>query len=132
MIYCNNKKVVDDLTYRMKEANFSVSYIHGNMTPQEREETMSAFRSGKTRVLISTDLLSRGIDVQQVSIVINYDVPSNIENYLHRIGRSGRFGRKGVAINFATHYDVEKIKKIEAYYETHIEEMPEDLSTIFN
>ena len=132
MIYCNNKKVVDDLTYRMKEANFSVSYIHGNMTPQEREETMSAFRSGKTRVLISTDLLSRGIDVQQVSIVINYDVPSNIESYLHRIGRSGRFGRKGVAINFATHYDVEKIKKIEAYYETHIEEMPEDLGTIFN
>jgi translation initiation factor 4A len=131
IIYCNNKKVVDDLTYRMKEANFSVSYIHGGMTAQEREETMAAFRSGKTRVLISTDLLARGIDVQQVSIVINYDVPSNIESYLHRIGRSGRFGRKGVAINFATHYDVEKIKRIEEYYETHIEEMPEDLSTMF-
>ena len=131
IIYCNNKKVVDDLTQRMQEANFSVSYIHGNMTAQEREETMASFRSGKTRVLISTDLLARGIDVQQVSIVINYDIPSNIESYLHRIGRSGRFGRKGVAINFATHYDVEKLKKIEEYYETHIEVMPEDLSTVF-
>jgi superfamily II DNA/RNA helicase len=130
IIYCNNKKVVDDLTYRMKEANFSVSYIHGGITPDEREETMAAFRSGSTRVLISTDLLARGIDVQQVSIVINYDVPNNVENYLHRIGRSGRFGRKGVGINFATHYDVEKIKNIEQYYETQIEEMPEDLSTI--
>jgi len=130
IIYCNNKKVVDDLTYRMKEANFSVSYIHGGITPDEREETMAAFRSGSTRVLISTDLLARGIDVQQVSIVINYDVPNNVENYLHRIGRSGRFGRKGVGINFATHYDVEKIKNIEQYYETQIEEMPEDLSSI--
>ena len=130
MIYCNNKKVVDNLTYKMKEANFSVSYIHGGITSQEREETMAAFRSGKTRVLISTDLLSRGIDVQQVSIVINYDVPNNIENYLHRIGRSGRFGRKGVAINFATHYDEEKLKAIEKHYETHIEEMPADLSIL--
>ncbi len=132
MIYCNNKKVVDHLTHRMREENFSVSYIHGGITPQEREETMAAFRSGKTRVLISTDLLSRGIDVQQVSIVINYDVPNNIENYLHRIGRSGRFGRKGVAINFATHYDTEKLKGIERHYETHIEEMPADLSNLFN
>jgi translation initiation factor 4A len=130
MIYCNSKKSVDDLTYKMKEANFSVSYIHGAITPQEREETMAAFRSGSTRVLISTDLLARGIDVQQVSIVINYDVPSNIENYLHRIGRSGRFGRKGVGINFVTNYDIEKIKNIEQFYQTHIEEMPEDIGAI--
>jgi translation initiation factor 4A len=130
MIYCNSKKSVDDLTYKMKEANFSVSYIHGGITPQEREETMAAFRSGSTRVLISTDLLARGIDVQQVSIVINYDVPSNIENYLHRIGRSGRFGRKGVGINFVTNYDTEKIKNIEQFYQTHIEEMPEDIGAI--
>jgi len=130
MIYCNSKKTVDDLTYKMKEANFSVSYIHGAITPQEREETMAAFRSGATRVLISTDLLARGIDVQQVSIVINYDVPSNVENYLHRIGRSGRFGRKGVGINFITNYDIEKIKNIEQFYETTIEEMPEDIGAI--
>ena len=130
MIYCNSKKTVDDLTYKMKEANFSVSYIHGAITPQEREDTMAAFRSGATRVLISTDLLARGIDVQQVSIVINYDVPSNVESYLHRIGRSGRFGRKGVGINFITNYDIEKIKNIEQFYETTIEEMPADISSI--
>lgn len=130
IIYCNNKRVVNDLNYKMTEANFSVSYIHSDITSQEREETMAAFRSGQTRVLISTDLLSRGIDVQQISVVINYDVPSNVENYLHRIGRSGRFGRKGVAINFATYYDTEKVKNIERYYETHIEEMPADISNI--
>ena len=70
-----------------------VSYIHGKMTAVEREETMKEFRNGKSRVLVSTDLLSRGIDVQQVSVVINYDVPSNIQSYLHRIGRSGRYGK---------------------------------------
>jgi len=130
IIYCNNKKVVDDLTFKMRENDFTVSYIHSNMFPKEREETMSEFRNGKTRVLISTDLLARGIDVQQVSVVINYDIPSNIENYLHRIGRSGRFGRKGVAINLATFYDAEKIKKIEAYYGTVIDEMPADIHSI--
>ncbi len=130
IIYCNNKKVVDDLTFKMRKEGFTVSYIHSNMLPKEREETMSEFRNGKTRVLISTDLLARGIDVQQVSVVINYDVPSNIESYLHRIGRSGRFGRKGVAINFATFYDTDKIKKIEAYYGTVIDEMPADIHSI--
>lgn len=130
MIYCNNKRVVDDLTEKMRRENFSISHIHSNMTSKEREETMSQFRNGQTRVLISTDLLARGIDVQQISVVINYDVPNNIENYLHRIGRSGRFGRKGVAINFATFYDLDKIKKIEQYYGTIIEEMPADIQSI--
>ncbi len=132
MIYCNSKKVVDDLTYRLQEANFTVSYIHGAMTSNERELTMAAFRSGKTRVLVSTDLLSRGIDVQQVSVVINYDVPTRVDNYLHRIGRSGRFGRKGVAINFATYYDIKKIKNIEQFYNTQIDVLPEDISGLLN
>ena len=131
IIYCNNKKVVNHLTEKMKEANFSISFIHSDITNKEREETMSAFRNGKTRVLISTDLLSRGIDVQQISVVINYDIPYDIQNYLHRIGRSGRFGRKGVAINFMTKYDTKKITDIEAYYNTHIEEMPENIQSIF-
>lgn len=130
IIYCNSIKVVDILTHEMTKANFSVSFIHSNITPDEREKTMSAFRSGKTRVLISTDLTARGIDVQQVSIVINYDVPNSVENYIHRIGRSGRFGRKGVAINFATEHDTEKLKAIEQFYETHIEPLPADLSII--
>ena len=132
MIYCNSKKVVDDLTYRLQEANFTVSYIHGAMTSNERELTMAAFRNGKTRVLVSTDLLSRGIDVQQVSVVINYDVPTRVDNYLHRIGRSGRFGRKGVAINFATYYDIKKIKNIEQFYNTQIDVLPEDISGLLN
>ena len=85
---------------------------------------MYEFRTASTRVLITTDLLARGIDVQQVSVVINYDIPQNIENYLHRIGRSGRFGRKGVAINFMTYYDIKNLHEIEKYYSTQIEEMP--------
>ena len=87
---------------------------------------MREFRSGTFRVLITTDLLSRGIDIQQVSMVINYDLPSNKENYIHRIGRSGRFGRKGTSINFITNYDIKKMKEIETYYSTIIEELPSD------
>jgi translation initiation factor 4A len=129
IIYCNNRRGVEDLTQRMTENNFTVSYIHGDMNPNEREITMADFRNGKTRVLISTDLLSRGIDVQQVSIVINYDIPIRVDNYLHRIGRSGRYGRKGVAINFRTFYDSQRMKSIEQYYNTTIEEMPADIKT---
>jgi superfamily II DNA/RNA helicase len=102
------------------------------MTPQERELAMYEFRNGKSRVLISTDLLSRGIDVQQVSVVINYDVPNNIENYLHRIGRSGRYGRKGVAINFITNFDESKIKTIQEYYSTMINPLPADIENLLD
>ena len=94
------------------------------MLQEERNDIMTRFRNGEARILVSTDLLSRGIDVQQVSVVINYDIPQNIENYLHRIGRSGRFGRKGVAINFMTYYDIKNLHEIEKYYSTQIEEMP--------
>jgi len=132
IIYCNTKRSVEYLTTKMEEANFAVSFIHGDISVDEREFTMGQFRNGKTRVLISTDLLARGIDVQQVSIVINYEVPSRVDNYLHRIGRSGRFGRKGVAINFMTYYDIKKLKTIEQYYHTQIEEMPADITNILN
>ena len=87
---------------------------------------MAEFRNGSSRILISTDLLSRGIDIQQVSLVINYDIPNNIESYIHRIGRSGRYGRKGTSINFLTRYDIKKMKDIEEYYHTIIEELPEN------
>lgn len=100
IIYCNTRRKVDWLTDKMGQRDFTVSSMHGDMTGQERELIMKQFRSGSSRVLITTDLLARGIDVQQVSLVINYDLPPNRENYIHRIGRSGRFGRKGVAINF--------------------------------
>jgi translation initiation factor 4A len=132
IIYCNSLKSVDYLTRALKNNNFMVSSIHGHMTPQERELTMSDFRNGKCRVLVSTDLLSRGIDVQQVSVVINYDVPSKIESYLHRIGRSGRYGRKGVAINFVTDYDDKRVDSIQKYYSTIIEHLPQNISNLLD
>jgi translation initiation factor 4A len=94
------------------------------MSQEERDIIMKEFRSGSSRVLITTDLLARGIDVQQVSLVINYDLPTNRENYIHRIGRGGRFGRKGVSINFVTNEDARVLKEIEEFYNTHIDEMP--------
>ena len=108
----------------MTEHDFTVSIMHGEMDQLKRDIVMKQFRSGAVRVLITTDLLARGIDVQQVSLVINYDLPTNRENYIHRIGRSGRFGRKGVAINFITQADARYLKDIEAFYSTQIDEMP--------
>ena len=96
---------MDWLTEKMHQRDFTVSAMHGDMDQKERDVIMREFRSGSSRVLITTDLLARGIDVQQVSLVINYDLPTNRENYIHRIGRGGRFGRKGVAINFVTDED---------------------------
>jgi translation initiation factor 4A len=124
IIYCNTRRKVDWLTDKMGQRDFTVSSMHGDMTGHERELIMKEFRSGSSRVLITTDLLARGIDVQQVSLVINYDLPPNRENYIHRIGRSGRFGRKGVAINFVTDQDTRAMRELEAHYNTQIEEMP--------
>lgn len=113
VIFCNTRRKVDWLTDKMRDANFTVSSMHGEMPQKERDSIMQEFRQGNSRVLISTDVWARGIDVQQVSLVINYDLPSNRENYIHRIGRSGRFGRKGVAINFVTSEDVRILRDIE-------------------
>uniref|UniRef100_A0A7S4JJS3 Helicase C-terminal domain-containing protein n=1 Tax=Odontella aurita TaxID=265563 RepID=A0A7S4JJS3_9STRA len=99
-------------------------------TKEERDIIMREFRTGSSRVLITTDLLARGIDVQQVSLVINFDLPTNRENYIHRIGRSGRFGRKGVAINFLTEGDVRYLRDIEQFYTTEISEMPMDVADL--
>lgn len=115
---------VDWLTEKMREANFTVSSMHGDMPQKERDAIMKEFRSGQSRVLITTDIWARGIDVQQVSLVINYDLPNNRELYIHRIGRSGRFGRKGVAINFVKNDDIRILRDIEQYYSTQIDEMP--------
>nr|CAD7427048.1 unnamed protein product [Timema monikensis] len=116
--------LVDWLTEKMREANFTVSSMHGDMPQKERDTIMKEFRSGTSRVLITTDVWARGIDVQQVSLVINYDLPNNRELYIHRIGRSGRFGRKGVAINFVKSDDIRILRDIEQYYSTQIDEMP--------
>jgi len=124
VIFCNTRRKVDWLTDRMRENNFQISSMHGEMQQRERDAIMSEFRQGSSRVLITTDVWARGIDVQNVSLVINYDLPTNRENYIHRIGRSGRFGRKGVAINFVTSDDVRILRDIEQYYSTQIDEMP--------
>jgi len=130
IIYCNTRRKVDWLTGKMVQKDFTVSSMHGEMSQQDREHIMKEFRAGSSRVLITTDLLARGIDVQQVSLVINYDLPGNRENYIHRIGRSGRFGRKGVSINFVTVDDERPLRELEAFYNTKIEEMPMDVADL--
>lgn len=132
IVYVNQKRLADDLKYKLEDNNFTVSVIHSGLRPYEREDIMKDFRSGKTRILISTDLLSRGIDIQQISIVINYELPNmnNKESYIHRIGRSGRFGRKGIAINIVTDRDFYKIKELERFYQTEIAPLPKDINNI--
>jgi translation initiation factor 4A len=130
VIFCNTRRKVDFLTEQMRARDFTVSAITGNMEQKDRNVIMKEFRSGSSRVLITTDLLARGIDVQQVSLVINYDLPMNRESYIHRIGRGGRFGRKGVAINFATSEDRATLRDIERFYNTVIQEMPMNIADL--
>jgi len=130
VIFLNTRRKVDWLKEKLGEKDFTVSSMHGDMDQQERDVIMKEFRTGSSRVLITTDLLARGIDVQQVSLVINYDLPNNRENYIHRIGRGGRFGRKGVAINFVTQDDVRILKDIEQFYNTTIEAMPMNVADL--
>jgi translation initiation factor 4A len=128
IIYCNSVKRVQDLYEAMKEDDFPVCRIHSGMDKVEREKSFQEFRLGGSRVLISSNVTARGIDIQQVSIVINFDLPKCVNTYLHRIGRSGRWGRKGVGINFITRRDIMKMKEIEAHYSTEISELPSDLA----
>jgi translation initiation factor 4A len=131
IIYCNTRRKVDWLTQQMISRDFTVSAMHGDMDQRERDLIMREFRSGSTRVLITTDLLARGIDIQQVSMVINFDLPTNRENYIHRIGRSGRFGRKGVSVNLISQGDVKFLRDIEEFYHTQIDEMPSNVANLF-
>jgi len=127
IIYCNSVKRVQDLYEAMKEDDFSVCRIHSGMDKEERAKAFDDFRSGRTRVLISSNVTARGIDIQQVSVVVNFDIPKCVNVYLHRIGRSGRWGRKGIGINMITRRDVAKLKEIEQHYATQISEMPGNL-----
>jgi translation initiation factor 4A len=130
IIYCNSVKRVQDLYEAMKEDEFPVCRIHSGMDKSERDSAFVDFKSGRSRVLISSNVTARGIDIQQVSIVINFDIPKCVNTYLHRIGRSGRWGRKGVGLNLITRRDVSKMKEIESHYSTQISEMPSDLSCL--
>jgi translation initiation factor 4A len=127
IIYCNSVKRVADLYDAMKEDEFPVCCIHSNMDKSARDSAFNDFRNGKSRVMISSNVTARGIDIQQVSIVINFDLPKCVHTYLHRIGRSGRWGRKGVGINFITRRDIGKMKEIEGHYSCQVSEMPNDL-----
>jgi len=131
IIYCNTRRKVEWLADKLKQSDCTVSAMHSDMTQQQRDLIMKEFRSGSTRILIATDLLARGIDVQQISLVINYDLPCNQENYIHRIGRCGRFGRKGTAINFVSDVDEIILHEIEQFYNTKIEPLPEDVAKVF-
>jgi translation initiation factor 4A len=127
IIYANSVPRVRELFQTMVQDGFPVCCIHRDMSKAERQNILQEFKDGKYRVLISSDITARGIDVQQVNVVINYDVPYSVDTYLHRIGRSGRWGRKGVAINFVTRRDTRQMKTIENHYEITLEEMPENV-----
>jgi translation initiation factor 4A len=124
IIYCNSVNRVQRLYENMTESQFPVCQIHSGMDKQERTQNYDDFKNGKYRVLISSDVTSRGIDIQQVSTVINFDISRDVHTYLHRIGRSGRWGRKGIAINFVTKRDINNLSNIEKHYGITIEELP--------
>jgi translation initiation factor 4A len=129
IIYANSVKRVSDLYDAMCEDGFPVCRIHSNMDKKDRDQAFADFKIGRYRVLISSNVTSRGIDIQQVSVVINFDIPKCVHNYLHRIGRSGRWGRKGIGINLITRRDISKLKEIEQHYSTQIVEMPTAVNT---
>jgi superfamily II DNA/RNA helicase len=130
IIFVNKKPVAEWLATELQRRGFTLEYIHGELDMAERNKRMEGFRRGDVRVLISTDLLGRGIDVQQVSLVINFELPHEHANYIHRIGRSGRFGRKGVALNIISNKEVKMLEDIVAYYNTNIDDLPSDLSVL--
>jgi translation initiation factor 4A len=130
IIYINSRQRIVDIYQKLCENSFPVEYITGERSGPERTEIMEKFRAGQIRILLASDLLARGIDVQQLSLVINYDLPKEKETYIHRIGRSGRYGRKGVAINLICDRDVEYLKHIESFYDTKIDEMPANIADI--
>jgi superfamily II DNA/RNA helicase len=130
IIFCNTIRKVEWLEQNLKQNNFPITTIHSNMTQVERDNVVKDFRDGKTRLLLTTDLLSRGIDIPQVNMVINYDLPPNKETYVHRIGRCGRFDKKGVAISMVKMLDPTDVKtfnKMKHFYKMDIREMPESI-----
>lgn len=124
IIFVNTITKLEYLKAEMTERDFAVSCYHAEMDMQERNEVIKNYKRGLSRVLIATDILARGIDIETVSLVINYDIPYDKEKYIHRIGRSGRASKKGVAINFVTERDVRALQAIEDFFKVDIEELP--------
>ena len=130
IIFVNSKRKADFLKEQLEQNDYTVECIHGDLTQKDRNEIMQSFRNGNSRILITTDIIARGIDIQTVSIVINYDIPRYREVYIHRIGRSGRFGRKGIAINFVTEREYNNLKEIQDFYQTEIIPLPENIKDL--
>lgn len=131
VIFVNTRRRAEWLTECLNAQDFTVSTIHADLTQAERTDVLKAFREGRSRVLVATDVLARGIDVQQVNLVVNFDLPRDMASYIHRVGRSGRFGRKGAAISLLSgSTDVRSLREIEKYYECEIHELPSDLSIL--
>jgi translation initiation factor 4A len=130
LIYCNKRQRAEWLAEKMSAQGFPLSFIHGEMDVEERKRRMGDFRKGNVRVLIATDMLARGIDVQQVSLVINFELPMDRANYIHRIGRAGRFGRKGVTINLISPEDKRVLGEIESFFKIKMEVLPQDLAKL--
>ena len=124
------KRKADWLTEQLRSRDFAVVCIHSEMSQRDRNKVIQDFKIGTERILIATDIIARGIDVQQVSLVINFDLPKYKETYIHRIGRSGRYGRKGLAINLVTNKDLPVIDDYRKFYRTKIDELPCDLASI--
>ena len=131
IIYSNSKKRLLWLNDKLTEINFQCGMIHSDLNQEERNAIIKEFRGGKIRILIATDIVARGIDIQQVSIIINYDFPKNYNTYIHRIGRSGRYGRMGTALNIVDNNELKNMKECEAKYNTKIEYLPSDLNSVF-
>ncbi|CAF3707687.1 unnamed protein product [Rotaria sp. Silwood1] len=130
VIFCNTCRKIDWLTEKLRARNLTVSALHLNMDAKQRNDAIKEFRTGSSRILVRADTLEGDTDIPQVSLVINYDLPTDRESYIHRIGRSGAFGRKGVAINFTTNDERQTLHHIEQYYNTQIEELPMDFADL--
>lgn len=130
LIYCNKRQRAEWLAEKLVGQGFPLSFIHGEMVVEERKRRMEEFRKGSVRVLIATDMLARGIDVQQVSLVINFELPTDRANYIHRIGRAGRFGRKGVTINLISPEDKRALGEIENFFKIKMDPLPHDLANL--
>ena len=132
IIFFNTIRKVEWLEQNLKQNNFPITVIHSNMTQQQRDDVIKEFREGKTRLLLTTDLLARGIDIPQVNMVINYDLPIDKETYVHRIGRCGRFDKRGVSITMiktTDPYDIKTLNRMKYFYKMDIKEMPDNIST---
>jgi len=135
IIFCNTVSKVDWLKENLEKNNFTITCIHSKMSQDDRNEIIKEFRNGKTRLLLTTDLLARGIDIPQVNLVVNYDLPANKETYIHRIGRCGRFGKKGVSISMVKsndQSDIKNLQKMKQIYKIDIKEMPNDIEKYLN